>query len=67
MENFFLTGAVPPRWSTHIDCALEKSPPMLFEKAIAAYQQPIRKLIRESLRGWASTHHLHVPEEFGLA
>jgi transcriptional regulator with XRE-family HTH domain len=67
MENFFLTGEVPPRWSTHIDYALEESPPMLFEKAIAAYQQPVRKRIRENLRAWASKHNLHVPEEFGLA
>jgi transcriptional regulator with XRE-family HTH domain len=67
MENFLLTGEVPPKWSTHIDYALEESPPMLFEKAIAAYQQPIRKRIRKNLRNWASIHNLHVPEEFSLA
>jgi hypothetical protein len=40
---------------------------MLFEKAIAAYMQPVRKRIRENLRNWASAHRLHVPEEFRLA
>lgn len=62
-----LTGEAPPRWTTHINYALEESPVMLFEKAIAAYEQPVRKRIRENLRNWASAHRLYVPEEFRLA
>jgi transcriptional regulator with XRE-family HTH domain len=67
MEKFLLTGEVPSKWETQIDYTLEESPPMLFEKAIAAYEQPIRKRIRENLRAWALKHNLHVPEEFSCA
>lgn len=67
MENFLLTGDVPPRWRTHIDYAVEESPPMLFEKVIAGYDAATRKLIRQKLKEWAARRKLNVPEEFCLA
>jgi transcriptional regulator with XRE-family HTH domain len=67
MEKFLLTGKVPPKWETLIDYALEESPPMLFEKAIAIYERPVRQRIRRNLQAWATEHNLHVPEDFCLA
>ncbi|TES60682.1 transcriptional regulator [Burkholderia cepacia] len=66
MERFLLTGEVPAKWETLVDYAIEESPPMLFEKAIAAYEKPTRKRIRENLQAWAVNHNLNLREEFGL-
>lgn len=67
MENFLLTGDVPPRWRTHIDYALEESPPMLFEKVITGYAPSERSLMRQNIKEWAARRKLNLSEEFGFA
>ncbi|MGG2046168.1 MULTISPECIES: helix-turn-helix domain-containing protein [Burkholderia] len=67
MERFLLTGKVSLKWATLVDYALEETPPMLFEKAIATWSKPTRARIRENLRNWAASRQLNVPEEFRLA